>query len=79
MFGYQDKSRKPWNSRSKASRAVRAGALAFGTGGEVVGARFGQPEVGKAPGHPQLPHASREGIEKMNPGSSCGGRTREWA
>lgn len=36
MFRYQDKSRKLWNNWSKASRAVRAGALAFGTGAEAV-------------------------------------------
>lgn len=72
LFRYQDKSRKLWNNWSNASRAVRAGALAFGTGGEAVGARLGQSEAGKAPGHPQLPHASREGIEKIDPGSLCG-------
>lgn len=42
-----------------------------------MGARPGQPEVGKALGHPQLPHASREGMEKMDPGSLCGGRKRD--
>lgn len=36
MFRYQDKSRKLWNNWSRASRAVRAGALALGTGGEAV-------------------------------------------
>lgn len=36
------------------------------------GARLGQSEAGKAPGHPHMPHASREGLEKIGPGSPCG-------
>lgn len=74
LFRYQDKSKKLWNNWSKASRAARAGVLAFGMGGEAVATRLGQPEGGKALGHPQLPHASKEGIEKMDP---CGGRKRD--
>lgn len=79
LFRYQDKSRKLWNNWSKASRAVRAGVLAFGTGGEAVGARPGQPEEEKAWEHPQLPHDPGNGSRRRTQALCVWEEKRQWA